>query len=226
MTWHEWWRLKSGYERGIVINKLPLSSQALLSLTKSTQCGMGLTCKLQKTKIDHESIQCKWRNKDYKESNRTKKHTIDSSMSPVGPPPLFSCLVHLNVRNEKGINIQTFDLIIKWFTIQVLVTDQNHKRLKNHSSQKPTSALLSAFLRRSRTNWADLAGQRPWPFECLFFAWAVRPTPRQKRVNGIACLWAITSSKYLLALFNGSFLMACAVSLVFYSEQNKFKNNY
>lgn len=147
-------------------------------------------------------------------------------MSPVGPPPLFCGLVHLDVRNEKGINIQTFDLIINWFIKQVLVTNQNHQRKNKQSSQNPTSALLSAFLRRSRTNWADLAGQRPWPFECLFFAWAVRPTPRQKRVKGIACLWAMTSSKYLLALFNGSFLMACAVSLVFYSEQNKFKKNY
>lgn len=34
------------------INKLPLSSQALPSLTKSTQCGMGLTCKLQKIALN------------------------------------------------------------------------------------------------------------------------------------------------------------------------------
>jgi len=34
----------------------------------------------------------------------------------------------------------------------------------------------------------------------------------------------MTSSKYLLALFNGSFLMACAVSLVFCFIQIQFKN--
>lgn len=87
-----------------------------------------------------------------------------------------------------------------------------------------TSALLSAFLSKSRTNWADFAGQRPWPLECLFLAWAVRPTPLQKRVKGIACLWAITSSRYLFALINGSFLMACAVSRVFcftYARENQ-----
>lgn len=79
-----------------------------------------------------------------------------------------------------------------------------------------TSALLSAFLSRSSINFADLAGHRPCPFECLFFAWAVRPTPRQNRVKGMACLWIRTSSKYLFALISGNFLIACAVSLVFY----------
>jgi len=141
-------------------------------------------------------------------------------MSTVRSSPLFCCLVYLDVWYEKGVNIQTFHLIIKWF----LVTEQKHHGNIGNTVMKwksPTSALLSAFLRRSRTNWADLAGQRPWPFECLFFAWAVRPTPRQKRVKGIACLWAITSSKYLFALFNGSFLIACAVSLVFCHTINK-----
>jgi len=78
-----------------------------------------------------------------------------------------------------------------------------------------TSALLSAFLSKSRMNFADLTGHLPWPLECLFFAWAVLPTPRQKRLNGMACLWARTSSKYLLALTKGNFLIAKAVSLVF-----------
>ena len=87
-----------------------------------------------------------------------------------------------------------------------------------------TSALLSAFLSKSRMNLADLTGQRPCPFECLFFAWAVRPTPLQKRVKGMACLWTRTSSKYLLALAKGNFLMAWAVSLVFYWHNIEMRN--
>lgn len=79
-----------------------------------------------------------------------------------------------------------------------------------------TSALLSAFLSKSRMNFADFTGQRPCPFEWRFLACAVRPTPRQKRWNGIACLWAKTSSRYLLALPKGNFRIACAVSLVFW----------
>lgn len=71
-----------------------------------------------------------------------------------------------------------------------------------------TSALLSAFLSKSRINLADFTGQRPCPLGCLFLACAVRPTPLQKRVKGIACLWAKTSSKYLLALTKGNFLIA------------------
>lgn len=74
--------------------------------------------------------------------------------------------------------------------------------------RKATSALLSAFLSKSRINFADLTGQRPCPFEWRFFACAVRPTPPQKRRNGIACLCAITSSKYLLALAKCNFRIA------------------
>lgn len=87
-----------------------------------------------------------------------------------------------------------------------------------------TSALLSAFLSKSRMNLADLTGQRPCPLECLFLACAVLPTPPQKRLNGMACLWARTSSKYLLAFAKGNFLMAKAVSLVFckYNSKGKF----
>ena len=51
-----------------------------------------------------------------------------------------------------------------------------------------TSALLSAFFSKSSMNPTDLTGQRPCPFECLFFAWAVRPIPLQNRVKGMACL--------------------------------------
>lgn len=83
---------------------------------------------------------------------------------------------------------------------------------------KHTSALLSAFLSKSRINLADLKGQRPWPFEWRFFAWAVRPTPRQKRRKGMDCLWAITSSRYLLAFAKASFRIAWAVSLVFWES--------
>ena len=93
----------------------------------------------------------------------------------------------------------------------------SNAQLAGHS----TSALLSAFFSKSSMNPTDLTGQRPCPFECLFFAWAVRPTPLQKRVKGMACLWASTSSKYLLALVNGIFLMAWAVSRVFYHVDKK-----
>lgn len=64
-------------------------------------------------------------------------------------------------------------------------------------------------------NLADFTGQRPCPFGWRFLAWAVRPTPPQNLVKGMACLWAITSSRYLLALPSGSFLSAWAVSRVF-----------
>lgn len=37
-------------------------------------------------------------------------------------------------------------------------------------------------------------------------------------------MWARTSSKYLLALSNGNFLMANAVSLVFYTDINRHNN--
>lgn len=92
---------------------------------------------------------------------------------------------------------------------------------KNKWIRRHTSALLSAFFSKSRINFADFAGQRPCPLECLFLAWAVRPTPLQKRVNGIACLCARTSSKYLLALIKGNLRMACAVSLVFCCTHKK-----
>lgn len=85
---------------------------------------------------------------------------------------------------------------------------------------KHTSALLSAFLSKSKMYLADFIGQRPCPFECLFFAWAVRPTPRQNRRNGMACLWAMTSSRYLLALPKGNFLIAKAVSRVFWEQKH------
>lgn len=84
------------------------------------------------------------------------------------------------------------------------------------------SALLSAFFSRSKTNLADLTGHLPWPLEWRDLAWAVRPTPPQNLRNGIACLWAITSSRYLLALAKGSFRIAKAVSLVFYRPINKY----
>ena len=65
--------------------------------------------------------------------------------------------------------------------------------------------------------------QNSCPLECLFLACAVLPTPRQKRLKGIACLWAKTSSKYLLALVKGNFLIANAISMVFCNE--KLKDN-
>ncbi|GMP51718.1 hypothetical protein CsSME_00017843 [Camellia sinensis var. sinensis] len=39
-----------------------------------------------------------------------------------------------------------------------------------HLDEPFTSALLSPFLSKSSMNPADLIGQRPCPFECLFFA--------------------------------------------------------
>jgi hypothetical protein len=42
--------------------------------------------------------------------NSSDKLTVDASMSTVGPASLFLSLVHLNVRNVEGINIQTLDL--------------------------------------------------------------------------------------------------------------------
>jgi len=81
-----------------------------------------------------------------------------------------------------------------------------------------TSALLSAFFSKSNMNLADLAGQRPCPLEWRDFACAVRPTPPQYLRKGIACLWAITSSRYRLALVKGSLRSAKAVSLVFCSD--------
>ena len=72
-----------------------------------------------------------------------------------------------------------------------------------------TSALLSAFFSRASRNWQDLAGQRPCPLLCFsFLAWAVRPTPPQKRLKGMTRLWASTSSRYFLATLSSLPLMA------------------
>lgn len=135
-------------------------------------------------------------------------------MSTIGTTSLFLGLVNLNVGNEESIHIQTFHLPKEELVTQIQKKKKCDKNLD--VTINFTSALLSAFLSKSKMNLADLTGQRPCPFECRFFAWAVLPTPPQNRVKGMACLWASTSSKYLLALPRGSFLMACAVSLVFY----------
>ena len=131
-------------------------------------------------------------------------------MGTVGSAPLLLSLVYLNVRDEERVHVQSFHLE----RTEMLRLATACKTLE-FSHWISTSALLSAFLRRSRMNLADFAGQRPCPLGWRFLAWAVRPTPRQNLVKGIACLWAMTSSRYLFALVKESFLMACAVSLVF-----------
>lgn len=138
-------------------------------------------------------------------------------MSTVCATPLLLGLIYLDVRYVKWIHIQPFHLENSWQHENVGFRQQKwNQNNKNSSKILQTSALLSAFFSKSRINFADFAGQRPCPFEWRFLACAVRPTPRQKRRNGMACLWAKTSSKYLLALTRGNFRIAKAVSLVFY----------
>ena len=106
---------------------IPLSWQTLLSQTKSTQCGMGLTCKLQTRKRNNASQ----KNINQWEKWITKL-TIDSSVGTVSPSPLLCSLVHLDVWYEEGIHIQTFHLSI---ALSVL------KQIKNELSRfrGPTS---------------------------------------------------------------------------------------
>lgn len=145
-------------------------------------------------------------------------------MGSVGSTSLLLCLIDLDMWNVEGINIQPFHL--KWNNYNLSVWKQlaEIRHSKANKDIGHTSALLSAFLSKSRMNLADLTGHRPCPLECLFFAWAVLPTPRQNRLKGMACLWARTSSKYLLAFTKGNFLMAWAVSLVFCKGNLKGKN--
>lgn len=149
-------------------------------------------------------------------------------MSPVGTTSLLLSLINLDMGNVESVDIQAFHLgvskeLIEWGNIW-------HKlSIKVSIHKGHTSALLSAFLSKSRMNLADLTGQRPCPLECLFLAWAVLPTPPQNRRNGMACLCARTSSKYLLALTKGNFRIANAVSRVFCREHlkpNKIIRNY
>merc|ERR1719436_1912462 len=76
------------------------------------------------------------------------------------------------------------------------------------------SALLSAFLRRSRMIFADLMGQRPWDI-LNAFAWGVRPMPPLNLRKGTHCFFSHTSSRYDCAARRDIPLMACAVSYVF-----------
>ena len=132
-------------------------------------------------------------------------------MSTVSPAPLLLSLVHLNMRHIERIDIQSLNLQEEKKTL-------NNYAVYNKESSHKEAALLSAFFRRSKMNLADLAGQRPWPLEWRDLACAVRPTPPQYLRKGMACLWAITSSRYLLALASCSFLMAKAVSRVFWTK--------
>lgn len=57
-----------------------------------------------------------------------------------------------------------------------------------------TSALASAFFKRSTMYLTDLTGQRPWVV-LNSLAWAVRPTPPLKRRKGMHCFFSVTFFK-------------------------------
>ena len=150
--------------------------------------------------------------------------TVYPSMGTISTATLFCCLIDLDMWYVKRINIQTFHLNNKQIKFTSIRQDIHEVKkqasvyniTKINPGKVTTSALLSAFFSKSRINLADLAGQRPCPFEWRFLAWAVRPTPPQKRRKGIACLCAKTSSKYILALSKRIFRIENAVSLVFW----------
>merc|ERR1711869_153648 len=65
-------------------------------------------------------------------------------------------------------------------------------------------------------NSQDFFGHRACPLvDPAGAAWEVRPTPPQKRRNGMARFLSMTSSMYFLAFSRFMFLMAIAVSRVF-----------
>lgn len=93
--------------------------------------------------------------------------TIDSSMSTVRTTPLLLRLVHLDVRYEKQIHIQAFNLRQFQMSNKNYLKERKEKGVNKINDPKPehTSALLSAFLSKSRMNFVDLTGQRPCPLE-------------------------------------------------------------
>lgn len=63
-------------------------------------------------------------------------------------------------------------------------------------------------------------GHRPWPVLLFsFLAWAVRPTPPQKRRKGMQRSRFITASRYFLASFRLLPFTAAAVSRVFCTRE-------
>ena len=69
---------------------------------------MGMTYKLEEIKQMLEQI----KRKTVKHSIQVVylRHTVDSSVSAVGPAPLLLCLVDLDVRYVERINVQTLRL--------------------------------------------------------------------------------------------------------------------
>ena len=55
-----------------------------------------------------------------------------------------------------------------------------------------------------------------------FLTCAWRPTPPMNLLNGMISFWAITFLRYVVARFNGIFLIAWAVSRVFYKQKQEF----
>jgi hypothetical protein len=167
-----------------------------------------------------------------------KEHTVNSPMRTICPTSLLLCLVNLNVRDVERVYIKAFHLqpevchrttfIKQSYKEQyahklMQINKENEDYTKKYSEKQintvSTSALLSAFFNKPSKKVADFTGQRPCPLEWRALACAVRPTPPQNRRKGMACLWASTSSKYLLAFVNSRCLIACAASLVFYFTQ-------
>lgn len=133
-------------------------------------------------------------------TEKKKCLTIYSSMGSIRASPLLHSTVALNMVDVKIIDIQPLNLEKRMlFPLRKCVL--------------VTSALLSAFFNRLRMIFTALTGHRPCPLVLpSFFACGVRPTPPQKRRNGIQRLCSNTASRYFFALSRGMSLIAFAVS--------------
>ena len=82
---------------------------------------------------------------------RRRRHEgVDSTMSTVSTTTVLGGLVNNNTGDGEFFNIQTLGLKCNKYQLLFKLVGNSH-----------TSALLSAFFKRSRMNLTDLTGQRP-----------------------------------------------------------------
>lgn len=138
---------------------------------------------------------------------------VDSTVGTISSTSHLGSSVNLDVFNNEGIYFKTLKETTIRYRFKNLARGFNLSWVVRQTLTL-TSALDSAFLRRSRTTVALFLGQAPREPEVLkALAWACLPTPPMNRLIGMICFLATTSLRYFWAFLKCIPLTAWATSL-------------